>query len=115
MPWWSWLLIWALLVLGLVGMLVFFAFRLFQKTVRVFTDLGDLTEKAELLDAPAGATEPRRFERAILQKRSEVVARRDLVREHSTDRRAARRERRIDRGRAITSVDATSRQWFGGD
>lgn len=115
MPWWSWLVIWVLLVVGLLGMLAFFAFRLFRKAVQVFTDLGDLTEKVELLDAASDEPEPVRFERAILQRRAVVAARRELVRERSSDRRAARREARIDRGRALTRVDASSRRWFHAD
>ncbi len=51
MPWWSWIVIWACLVLALIAMLVFSGWGLFRKAVAVFDELGALGAKLELLDA----------------------------------------------------------------
>jgi hypothetical protein len=86
--------------------------RLFRKVVRVFESLGDLASKAEVLgtaDDGRGGEPPTI---ALLQKRSAVVARRDLERELLEDRRAARHSRRIERARRLIATDASSRKWF---
>jgi hypothetical protein len=112
MPWWSWLIIWTCLVLALLAMLVVSAWRLFRKAVSVFDALGALAEKSELLDAAVTEFDEQQAELAILQKLSDVQARRRLVREAATARREARHGSRLARGRALTRFDANSRRWF---
>jgi hypothetical protein len=112
MVWWGWLLIWGVLVLALLGMLALFAVRLFRKVVRVFESLGDLAGKAEVLDAAEDGRGGEPPTIALLQKRSAVVARRDVERELLEDRRAARHSRRMFRARKLIDVDASSRKWF---
>jgi hypothetical protein len=112
MPWWSWLVIWTCLVLALVAVLVVSAWRLFRKAVSVFDELGTLAGKSELLDAAVTEFDEQQAELAILQKFSDVQARRRHVREASALRRDARHTARLDRGRALTRFDANSRRWF---
>jgi len=112
MPWWSWLIIWTCLVLALLAMLVVSAWWLFRKAVAVFDELGTLAAKSELLDAAVTEFDEQREEMAILQKLSDVQARRRQVRDAAHARREARRETRLARGRALTRVDANSRRWF---
>lgn len=112
MPWWSWLIIWTCLVLALLAVLVVSAWRLFRKAVSVFDELGALAEKSELLDAAVTEFDDQRAELAILQKLSNVQARRRQVREAAMARREARHGTRLARGRALTRFDANSRRWF---
>jgi hypothetical protein len=112
MPWWSWLVIWTCLVLALIVMLVVSAWRLFRKAISVFDELGTLAEKTELLDASLTELDEQQTDLAILQKFTEVRARRGRARDAATARRDARHAARVIRGRAIIRVDANSRQWF---
>ncbi|HAM27177.1 MAG TPA: hypothetical protein DCP11_10920 [Microbacteriaceae bacterium] len=115
MPWWSWLLIWGLLVAALLAMLGYFGWLLFRKGVAVFGALETLAAKSELLEAAGETLDDQRTTLALLQKRSEVVARRGLVRERALERRRARHDARLDRARRITSLDASTRRWFEAD
>ena len=115
MPWWSWLIIWTSLVIALIAVLVVAAWRLFRKAVAVFDELGTLAAQAELLDVAVTTFDEQQAETAILQKLSDVQARRRRVRDAAAARRDARRSSRLARGRALTRFDANSRQWFQGE
>lgn len=115
MPWWSWLIIWVCLVLALVAVLAASAWRLFHKAMAVFTGLGVLAEKAELLEAVSTAAGEQREVSAILLKFSDVHERRRAVRAASEARRASRHRVRLDRARSLTRFDANSRRWFEAD
>ncbi|QNE46692.1 hypothetical protein F1C58_07080 [Glaciihabitans sp. INWT7] len=112
MPWWSWIVIWACLVLALLAMLVFSGWRLFRKAVAVFDELGALGAKLELLDAAITEFDTKQEQFALLQKYSDVQEQRRKVRDASLARKEARRSGRLDRGRALTRIDANSRRWF---
>ena len=115
MPWWSWLVIWSCLVIALIVVLAVAAWRLFHKAIAVFDELGTLAAQSELLDAAESNFDEPQAEIAILQKLSDVQARRRQVRESAAARRDARRGSRLARGRALTRFDANSRQWFQGE
>ena len=115
MPWWSWLVIWTCLVIALIVVLVVAAWRLFRKAVAVFDELGTLAAQTEFLDAAGSKFDEQQTEIAILQKLSDVQARRRRLREAAAARRDARRRSRLARGRALTRFDANSRQWFRGE
>jgi hypothetical protein len=112
MPWWSWLVIWTCLALALVAVLVIAAWRLFRKAVAVFDELGTLAAKTELLDGAVTEFDEQQAELAILQKLSDVQARRRQIRDASALRRDARHTTRVARGRVLTRFDANSRRWF---
>jgi hypothetical protein len=112
MPWWSWLIIWVVLVLALLVMLGLFGWQLFRKVVAVFASLEALASTTELLESAGETLDDQHTTLALLQKRSEVVARRDRVREQAGERRRARHDARLDRARRITAVDANARHWF---
>ena len=114
MPWWSWVVIWVVLVLALVGMLAFMAWRLFRKGVAVLEELDGLASKTELLDRAADVAEQQRQELAILVGADELRRRRAIVRAAADARRGDRRDARLARGRALVKVDASSREWFSG-
>ncbi|MES2094984.1 MAG: hypothetical protein V4531_14420 [Actinomycetota bacterium] len=115
MPWWSWLVIWTGLVLALLAVIVFSAWRLFRKVVAVFDELGILAGKAELLDAATTEFDGQGAELAILQKPATVLAVRRHEREAAALRKDARHTARLTRGRALTRFDANSRRWFPGE
>lgn len=104
MPWWSWLVIWTVLVLGLLGMLAFFAWWLFRKVVAAGREAAALMEKAEVLSRRAEELQDT-FEPAVLADATELSAQRQ---EHLTERafaRQARRDARVRRGRLLVDVD----------
>lgn len=112
MPWWSWIVIWVVLVLALVGMLAFMAFRLFRKGVAVLGELDTLASKMELLDRQDDELETSGRQLAILAGAAEMRARRAVVREAAMTRKADRHDARIARAKALTRVDASKREWF---
>ncbi len=91
MPWWSWFLIWCLLVLGLLAVLVWFAVRLFRKAVGILHALESLNDQVAAIDlelAPApDAFTPAVFADIVVllhtveQRRAEKVHRRQLRRD----------------------------------
>ncbi len=115
MPWWSWIVIWVVLALLLIGMLVFMAIRLFRKGVGVLDELAVLASKAELLDGVADAVEEQREQLAILAGAKATRQRREFVRSAALERKAARHDARIARAKRIIAVDAGSREWFKAD
>ena len=112
MPWWSWVIIWVVLVLALLGMLALMAWRLFRKGIAVLDALDGLASTTELLGSAGEDAERQRQELAILIGAEELRRRREYVRAAARERRGARRDSRIARGRALVKVDAASREWF---
>jgi hypothetical protein len=112
MPWWSWLVIWVLLALALVGMLTLMAFRLVRKGLAVLGELDVLASKLEILDREGDELDGQQRQLAILVGAAKMRERRALVRAAALERRARRREARLVRARALTAVDASTREWF---
>jgi hypothetical protein len=112
MPWWSWIVIWAVLVLVLLGMFALMAFRLFRKGVAVLGELDVLASKMQLLEGESDELGRQKERLAILAGVAYTRERRARVREAAMERRAARHDARIARGRALTKVDASTREWF---
>ncbi|MDR6970599.1 hypothetical protein [Leifsonia shinshuensis] len=104
MPWWSWLVIWTVLVLGLLGELAYFAWSLFRKVVAAGREAAALMDKAEVLSQRAEELHDS-FEPAVLADVDVLRAERE---QHLTERayaRQARRDARVRRGRLLVDVD----------
>jgi len=104
MPWWSWLVIWTVLVLGLLGELAFFAWWLFRKAVAAGREAAALMDKAEILSRRADELHER-FEPAVLADAEELRAAREDERAGRAFARQARRDARVRRGRLLVDVD----------
>ena len=104
MPWWSWLVIWTVLVLGLLGELAFFAWWLFRKVVAAGREAAALMDKAEVLSRRADELHER-FEPAVLADAEELRAAREDERAGRAFARQARRDARVRRGRLLVDVD----------
>ena len=104
--WWGWVLLWAGLILVLIGMLVGCAWWLFRKSLVLLDDLGQLAERAGGLEID----EPTlvRPIPAVLTPLSAVQRREDERLRHRAERRAERRQARLDRARRITQADPMS-------
>jgi hypothetical protein len=107
MAWWGWALIWTGLVLGLLGMLVWFAIRLFHKamaTADALTELGDKMAVLDgaLSDSDSASQQKPRFSPAIFQDAGELAFLREQERAERARLRQARRDGRIDRGKLLT-------------
>lgn len=114
-PWWSWIAIWGGLAVLLLAMLVLLAVILFRKGMRVFEALDELAGKTEILDRVGAVAEGQTVQLAILEGRVSVAKRRDQVRAAAEARKAARHDARIARAKALTRVDASTREWFTAD
>jgi hypothetical protein len=109
MPWWSWVLIWALLVLGLLGMLALFALWLFRKARTGFAALSELGDKVAALEAASEEVARQPFRAAVLAPYDEVREPHRLRADLRADRKRSRRERRLARGKLLTTADLRQR------
>jgi len=112
MPWWSWLLIWALLSLALLGLLALFAVLLFRKARAIAAELERLASLATILDQADGILSDQHAEIAVLADRAEVRRRRERVRFEASLRKQERRRASIQRAKELLKVDASGREWF---
>ncbi|KQW05756.1 hypothetical protein ASC66_12400 [Leifsonia sp. Root4] len=101
MPWWSWWLIWGGLILGLLGMLAYFAVVLFRKTMAAAEELSALGDALSVLDAQLDDLAPGRTPSAVFQPSAElavVVQQNRVVR---AEKRQSNRDKRIARGKLL--------------
>ena len=106
MPWWSWLVIWVVLGLGLIGMLVWQGFRLFRKFIAMTHALGELTEKLDILEQQREELADEGFSPAIFEDRDELVETVELNRIDRERRRQIRRDSLVMRGKLLVRADA---------
>ncbi|NLT26346.1 MAG: hypothetical protein GXX90_06815 [Microbacteriaceae bacterium] len=107
MPWWSWVLIWTGLVVLLLVVLALGAIMLWRKATAALDELERLEQVqhgfADLVGervAPFAPAVP-----ALLRPRAEVAAEHEAAVLARDERREARREARLARGRALTRAD----------
>lgn len=106
MPWWSWLIIWVVLVLALLGMLALFGYRLFMKAMATMGALGELAEKTEVLSSRFDdETGEPAFHPAVLGPAREYAQRWEERRARNATIRHTRREARVRRGKLLVSAD----------
>ncbi len=111
MPWWSWLIIWAALIVALVSVVGAFAVTLLGKFMGVLDDLSALAGRADVLVTIDSRVVLKPQQLAVLADIRVVRSRRAARVARSVERRYRRREQRMARGRAIVAVDATTVQW----
>lgn len=109
MPWWSWVLIWSSLVLGLLATLVWFGFALFKKVMamsKAIQELGDL-----VADATRGQEMPpqSRFRPAIFTDPVDLHLALELVQLDRARRRQRRRDSLVARGKLFLTRPLTQR------
>lgn len=112
MPWWSWLLIWVVLSLALLGMLALFAVLLFRKARAVAAEMERLASLAAILEQANGILGDQHADIAVLADRAELRRRRERVRFEASLRKQARRHASIQRAKELLGVDASRRDWF---
>lgn len=104
--------VWIGLVLALLAMLAVFAVVLFRKAFGVLQEFSDLVGRTAILDGVHRADPEPRPTPAVLGGAAVASARWREVRHRGRELRAARRDRRIARGRELVRADAASIQWF---
>jgi hypothetical protein len=110
-PWWSWVVIWGALVLGLAGMLAWFALTLFRKLMRAADALGELGDQVAQLEARHDELGVTPFAPAIFADHTElalVVEMQRIEREH---RRQERRDSTVSRGKLLAGKRLPSAPW----
>jgi hypothetical protein len=105
MQWWSWLVIWGVLVLGLLGMLALFAVWLFRKLMAAGAELSDLADKAQILSRRAEELRDPPFHAAVFDDASALRDERELAKAERANARQARRDARVRRGKLLISAD----------
>lgn len=105
MPWWSWLVIWTVLVLGLLGMLAFFGWSLFRKVMAAAREAGALMQKAEILGARSDDFRPPEFHSAVFADPDRLRAEREQAVADRRIARQARRDQRVRRGKMLVKAD----------
>lgn len=106
MPWWSWVLIWVVLVLGLLGMLAFFAVHLFRKVVAAGREASVLIEKADVLSRRAEDLTEAAFHPAVFADAGALRAERVQASADRAVARQLRRDARVKRGKLLVNADA---------
>lgn len=110
--WWGWLLIWAGLVLALLLVLGFLAYRLFRKAIDLMHEVSAVVDKTAALDVEVPELSQPQI--AILTQMSEIRAQRDTRQRRRSELKIERHERRLARAKRITKRDANSAQWPAG-
>ncbi len=105
-------LVWVGLVVSLLVTLAVCGLLLARKFVALLQAFADFVSLPAILDGVHRADPEPRPRPAVLRPRGEVAAERDARRVRSHERRRARREARLARGRRIVAVDVTARDWF---
>ncbi|WP_345764762.1 hypothetical protein [Diaminobutyricibacter sp. McL0608] len=105
MPWWSWVVIWVVLVLALLGLLALFGFRLFRKLMAALDELGKLADKTDLLQRRAEDLREERFRPAVFADAGALRAAREQDLADRERRRQARRDSLVKRGKLLVQAD----------
>lgn len=105
MPWWSWLVIWTVLVLGLLGMLAYFAWSLFRKLMAAGREATALLEKAEILQSRVDDLREEPFHPAVFADAAELRRERTQARADREFAKQARRDARVRRGKLLVKAD----------
>jgi hypothetical protein len=105
MPWWSWLLIWTGLVLGLLVMLALFAWSLFRKLMAAANEAGALMQKAEVLQSRADDLREEAFHPAVFADAAVLRDEREQAKADRAFARQARRDARVRRGKLLVEAD----------
>jgi len=108
--WWGWLLIWTGLVLALLGMVALLGWRLVKRFFTLLDDVFTVTEKLSILDGVTTETETRPVN-AILREGDEVRASTGARMARRADRKHARRQARIQRGKMLTTATIDMKEW----
>lgn len=107
MPWWSWILVWAGLVLVLLGVFVLLVLRLWRKAAGLQGELSRLAEILTELEERAARLVPEYRPRpnAVVRGMAEVERERRRLRAELDERRESRRRARLERATMITHAD----------
>ncbi len=108
MPWWSWLLIWSVLVLGLLGMLAYFAVTLFRKIAAAGREASALAAKAEILSQRSQELADPPFHPAVLDDATRLREERTQTIVDRAYARQARRDARVKRGKLLVDADPSA-------
>jgi hypothetical protein len=109
MPWWSWLLIWSVLVLGLLGMLAWFGYALFRKLMGALKALEELGNQVARLGPAADEAAPYKFRPAVFRDLHELVHAAGVARNARDRRRQLRRDRFIARSKLFAQAFSIQR------
>lgn len=105
MPWWSWVVIWVVLVLGLLGMLAFFAVHLFRKLMAAGTEASALIEKTEVLSSRVDEVDDAVFRSAVFADAAVLHDEHEQAKADRVVARQLRRDARVRRGKLLVNAD----------
>ena len=103
MPWWSWLLIWCVLVLVLLAVLGWFAFALYRQARGTLRALESLTDQVSAIDLDLSAATPP-LDAAIFADATVLLHVVEQRRVEHAGRRQLRRDAMIVRGKLMRNA-----------
>ncbi|TFD67841.1 hypothetical protein [Cryobacterium ruanii] len=103
MPWWSWLLIWCVLTLGLCAVLGWFAVALYRKARGTLQALEFLSDQVSAIDFDL-STATSSFGSAVFADSAVLLHNVEQHRAERTHRRQLRRDRLIVRGKLMRTA-----------
>ncbi|TFD73030.1 hypothetical protein [Cryobacterium fucosi] len=109
MPWWSWILLWAGLVLALLGMLAWFGYALFRKAVRTMEALEGLADQFAGLELDPQLPPLRPFRPAVFEETADVRLALEQGSAERRHRRQLRWDRLVVRGKLMQHAPSTQR------
>ncbi|CAN5132815.1 hypothetical protein BH09ACT6_BH09ACT6_19380 [soil metagenome] len=111
MPWFAWVIIWVVLVLGSFGMLIFFAFRLFRKATATLRELEELGDQIARMQDNVDELSVEPSQNAILVGYPAVSRQRDAHNRRRDDQKQLRRLKALERGKLLIRTDYRQRTW----
>ncbi|TFD57792.1 hypothetical protein E3T39_13525 [Cryobacterium suzukii] len=103
MPWWSWLLIWGVLVAGLFTVLGWYAMTLYRKAVTTLRALELLSDQVSAVDLVAPSVSVS-FVPAVFADAAVVLRNVEQNRADRSHRNQVRRDARIVRGKLMRNA-----------
>jgi hypothetical protein len=108
--WWGWLLIWAGLVIALLAVVALLGWRLVRRFFTLLDDVVAVSDKLAILEGGAADDEARPLN-AILREGDEVRASTRARMARRAERKHARRQARIQRGKMLTTATIDLKEW----
>jgi hypothetical protein len=108
--WWGWVLIWLGLALALLAVVGLLGWRIVKRFLALLDDFFALTEKMAILDGVSADSDARPVN-AILRDSDEVRATSRARFARRADRKHARRQARIQRGKMLTTATIDLKEW----
>ncbi|RFA21209.1 hypothetical protein B7R23_07370 [Subtercola boreus] len=95
----------------MLGMFALLGYRLFKKALVVLAELGELGDRVTSIQGNVEQLTPEPSDNAILIGYATISRRHDAHRQRREDQKQLRRDKRLERGKLLTTADYRQRTW----